>query len=100
MSRLQRFVRTVVSSYALMFLSMLYQLGSIPLALRFLSKEQFGLWVLMTQIAGYLLMVDFGITYAIARLLITPAVVSSACTRGMPPRSTVASVRVICASRY
>jgi O-antigen/teichoic acid export membrane protein len=50
---------------------MLYQLASIPLALRFLSREEFGLWVLMTQIAGYLLLVDFGITNAVARLLIT-----------------------------
>lgn len=70
MTRLQRFVRTVMSSYASLVVSMLYQLASIPLALRFLTKEEFGLWVLMTQIAGYLLMVDFGITYAIARLLI------------------------------
>jgi O-antigen/teichoic acid export membrane protein len=69
-TRLKRFVGSVISSYAALAVSMLYQLGSIPLALRYLTKEQFGLWVLMTQIAGYLLMIDFGITYAIARLLI------------------------------
>ncbi|MGD0060333.1 MAG: oligosaccharide flippase family protein [Verrucomicrobiia bacterium] len=70
MSRLTRFVHTVTSGYAQLVASMLYQLASIPLALRFLSREEFGLWVLMTQIAGYLLLVDFGITSAVARLLI------------------------------
>jgi len=70
MTRMQRFLRTVMYSYAAIVASMFYQLASIPLALRFLTKEEFGLWILMTQIAGYLLMVDFGITYAIARLLI------------------------------
>jgi O-antigen/teichoic acid export membrane protein len=70
MSRLQRFLHTVASSYALIVVMMLYQLASIPLALHFLSKEEFGLWVLMTQIAAYLILVDIGITSAIARLLI------------------------------
>src|SRR5579859_5440880 len=70
MSRLTRLVHTITSGYAQLVAAMLYQLASIPLALRFLSREEFGLWVLMTQIAGYLLLVDFGITNAIARLLI------------------------------
>src|SRR5579862_8781819 len=70
MSRLKRFVHTVASSYALIVASMVYQLGSIPLALHFLSKEEFGLWVLMSQIASYMILVDVGITSAVARLLI------------------------------
>jgi O-antigen/teichoic acid export membrane protein len=70
MSRLTRFVHTVTTGYAQLVATMVYQLASIPLALRFLGREEFGLWVLMTQIAGYLLLVDFGITSAVARLLI------------------------------
>lgn len=70
MSRLTRFIHTVTSGYAQLVAAMLYQLASVPLALRYLSREEFGLWVLMTQIAGYLLLVDFGITNAVARLLI------------------------------
>ncbi len=70
MSRLKRFVHTVASSHALILISMFYQLASVPLALHFLSKEQFGLWALMTQIANYMMLVDVGITHAIARQLI------------------------------
>jgi O-antigen/teichoic acid export membrane protein len=40
------------------------------LALRFLSLEEFGLFMLLVQLAGYLTLVEFGVAGAAARLLI------------------------------
>ena len=70
MSRARRVIRNVASSYVHIFASTLYVLASVPLALRFLTKEEFGLWALMTQISGYLALIDLGITSSVARLLI------------------------------
>jgi O-antigen/teichoic acid export membrane protein len=50
--------------------NVVYTLASVPLALRFLSKEEFGLWALAAQVAGYLLLIDLGITGAVARILV------------------------------
>jgi O-antigen/teichoic acid export membrane protein len=55
--------------YALIGANILYTVLSIPLALRYLGKEEFGLWALAQQIAGYLLLIDFGLSTAVSRLL-------------------------------
>jgi len=55
--------------YALVGANILYTLLSIPLALRYLGKEEFGLWALAQQIAGYLMLIDFGLSVAVSRLL-------------------------------
>ncbi len=70
MSRARRFIRNVASGYLLLFASMLYVLASVPLALKFLTKEEFGLWALMTQISGYLALIDLGTSPSVSRLLI------------------------------
>jgi O-antigen/teichoic acid export membrane protein len=70
MSRARRFIRNVTSGYLLLFASMLYVLASVPLALKFLTKEEFGLWALMTQITGYLALIDLGTSSSVSRLLI------------------------------
>ena len=70
MSRARRFIRNVASSYLLLFASMLYVLASVPLALKFLTREEFGLWALMTQISGYLALIDLGTSPSVSRLLI------------------------------
>jgi O-antigen/teichoic acid export membrane protein len=70
MARLNRFARSLLSSYASLGANVLYSLTSIPLVLHFLSKEQFGLWAVTTQIMGYMGLVDFGMTGAVARLLV------------------------------
>lgn len=45
-------------------------LVSVPLALRFLRAEEFGLWVVVFQVTGYLALADTGISSSIGRLLI------------------------------
>src|SRR5579862_4855689 len=70
MSRFRRIVHGVVSGYASLAVTTVYALASIPLALHYLTKEQFGLWALMSTIGGYLSLVDFGMSGSVARLLI------------------------------
>jgi O-antigen/teichoic acid export membrane protein len=69
-SRLKRFATGVLSGYAAIIANVLYTLCSIPLALHFLSRAEFGLWSLVTQIATYLLLLDLGMAGSISRILI------------------------------
>ena len=69
MSRSKRFVTNLVSSYATIGINILYTVVSIPLALHYLDKEEFGLWVLVTQMAGYLMLLEFGMSGSVARSL-------------------------------
>jgi O-antigen/teichoic acid export membrane protein len=70
MSRMRRFLRTLASSYLSLVAASVYTLVSVPLALRFLSRAEFGLWALMAQIAGYLALIDVGMSGSTARFLI------------------------------
>ena len=70
MSRLRNYARSVLSSYAQLGANVLYSLVSIPLALSFLPRREFGLWALLMPIVGYISLVDFGMTSAVSRLLI------------------------------
>jgi O-antigen/teichoic acid export membrane protein len=45
-------------------------LVSVPLALHYLPAEEFGLWAVVFQVAGYFALADTGISSAIGRLLI------------------------------
>lgn len=69
MSRSQRFVTGLLSSYASIGVNILYTIASVPLALHYLNKEEFGLWALVTQLAGYLMLLEFGMRGSVARLL-------------------------------
>jgi len=69
MSRSKRFVTGLLSSYAAIGVNILYTLASIPLALHYLDKEEFGLWALVTQLTGYLMLLEFGMTGSVARSL-------------------------------
>lgn len=69
MSRSKRFVTNLVSSYATIGINILYTVVSIPLALHYLDKEEFGLWALVTQMAGYLMLLEFGMSGSVARSL-------------------------------
>jgi O-antigen/teichoic acid export membrane protein len=51
-------------------MTVIYGLASVPLALRFLSVEEFGLFVLLVQISGYLGLIEMGMAGATARLLV------------------------------
>lgn len=59
-----------MSGYAVIGASVLLTMASVPLALKYLSKEEFGLWAVVSQIAGYLNLVDLGMSSSIGRLLI------------------------------
>jgi O-antigen/teichoic acid export membrane protein len=70
MSRFRRLVHSVASGSALLGVSAIYSLASLPLALHYLGKERFGLWALMLMLTGYLNLIDFGMSASIARLLV------------------------------
>jgi O-antigen/teichoic acid export membrane protein len=68
--RLRRFLHAVASSYALLGFNVLYVLGSVPVALYYLQKREFGLWALSMQLTGYLQLVDLGMSGSVSRHLI------------------------------
>src|SRR4051794_15903342 len=70
MSRFKNAARSLTSGYAAIATNAVYSLASVPLALHYLTKEQFGLWALVTQISGYLLLLDLGMSGSISRFLI------------------------------
>lgn len=70
MSRSKRFAHSLVSGYVLLGANMIYTFASVPLALKYLSNAEFALWGLATQIAGYVAMVDFGLSASASRVLI------------------------------
>jgi O-antigen/teichoic acid export membrane protein len=69
MSRSKRFVAGLLSSYASIGVNILYTLASVPVALSYLDKEEFGLWALVTQLSGYLMLLEFGMSGSVARSL-------------------------------
>ncbi len=68
--RLKNFARALFSGYVVLAANVAFTLLSIPLALHYLSGPEFGLWALTAQMAGYLALVDFGLSGAVSRLLI------------------------------
>src|ERR1041385_8094889 len=75
MSRFRRAAHNAASGYAALIAGSIFSLATLPLALHYLEKEQFGLerfglWTLMSSIAGYLSLIDLGMSNSVARLLI------------------------------
>ena len=70
MSRFKKFTRSLVSGYFLLGANILFTLASVPLALKYLSLAEFGLWALTMQIGGYIALVDLGMGASVARILI------------------------------
>ena len=60
----------VASGYAAITFNAFYTLASVPLALHYLTDEEFGLWALVTQVVSYLLLIEIGITGAVSRFLL------------------------------
>ena len=60
----------MASSYFLLAATAVYSLASVPVALHYLDIKRFGLWMVMGTLAGYLSLIDAGMTSAVARLLI------------------------------
>jgi O-antigen/teichoic acid export membrane protein len=70
MARLQRYLHSVASGYVLIAANAFYTLASVPLALAYLSKEQYGIWALVVQISQFISFIEFGMTPAITRILV------------------------------
>jgi O-antigen/teichoic acid export membrane protein len=71
MSRLKKFTRSLLSGYLLQGTNVLYTLVSISLALHYLSRQEFGLWTLVTTIANFnLVFMDLGMSGSLSRILI------------------------------
>ena len=69
MSRKYRFLAGLFAGYSAFGANLVFTLLSVPLALRYLPKAEFGLWALVTQIGGYLTLLDMGMTGSVARFL-------------------------------
>lgn len=59
----------VMTGYIGLLINIGFTLLSIPLALKYLDKSQFGIWSLALQINGYLALVDLGMSAATSRYL-------------------------------
>ena len=70
MSRSSRFISGIGASYIGLIANIAYSLAIVPIGLYYLGKDQFGLWMLLVQIAGYLSFIELGIFGAAARILI------------------------------
>ncbi len=70
MTRSRQFVRGLGSSWLATLATVLYSLLSVPIALRYLTTEEFGLFVLLLQVATYFGLVEIGMASATSRILI------------------------------
>ena len=70
MARLKYFIHSVLSGYLLLGTNVLYTLASVPLALTYLSKAEFGLWALASQLTAFLGLMDAGMGNAVGRMLV------------------------------
>lgn len=70
MSRLKKFTRSLLSGYVALGANIFYTLASVPLALHYLSKTEFGLWALVSQISGYIGLIDLSMSASVGRILI------------------------------
>jgi len=68
-TRVRRFASGLSTGYMALILNIAYTMISVPMALRYLSKAEFGLWALALQISGYLMLLDLGVSPALNRLL-------------------------------
>jgi O-antigen/teichoic acid export membrane protein len=69
-SRTHNFIRGLGAGYLATAINIAYTAASIPLALHYLGKEQFGLWALAQQITGYLILLDLGVSSAVSRFIV------------------------------
>lgn len=70
MSRLKKFTHSLLSGYVALGANIFYTLASVSLALHYLGKAEFGLWMLVAQIGGYIALIDFGMGNSVSRFLI------------------------------
>jgi len=63
-------LRNITSSWALLITVSICQVVQIPVALKALGKEEFGLFAVVSQLLAMLMYVELGVTGAFSRLLI------------------------------
>lgn len=68
-TRSSRFTHSLLAGYGSIAINIVFSLASIPVALSYLPREEFGLWALALQINGYLALIDFGMSGAVGRFL-------------------------------
>jgi O-antigen/teichoic acid export membrane protein len=68
-TRSKRFLAGIITGYGSIAANIVFTMASIPLALHYLDKENFGLWALALQINGYLGLIDLGMSGAVSRLV-------------------------------
>jgi len=69
-SRWRQFTRGVSTSWLATLATVVYSLLSVPIALRHLTVEEFGLFILLLQVAGYFTLIEIGMSAATARILV------------------------------
>ncbi len=67
MTRSKRFIYGTLAGYGSISANIVFTIASVPLALAFLSKNEFGLWALAAQITGYLGLLELGMGNAVNR---------------------------------
>jgi O-antigen/teichoic acid export membrane protein len=92
MSRARSAFLGSVSSHVFMIVNMVISIMVTPLILRFLDKEEYGFYVILFQIIGYLSILDFGLGGAITRSL--------AANRGTDETSKLAINKIISTSFF
>src|ERR1017187_9077761 len=70
MSRLKKFTHSLLSGYVALGANIFYTLASVPLALHYLGKAEFGLGALVSSISGYIALIDLGMAGSVSRILI------------------------------
>ena len=70
MSRLKKFTRSLLAGYLMLGANIFYTLASVPLALHYLTRPEFGLWALVSQLGGYIALIDLGMAGSVSRILI------------------------------
>ena len=69
MNRSRQFLHGLGSSWFATASTVVYSLLSVPIALRYLSVDEFGLFVLLIQVATYFALIEIGMSAATARIL-------------------------------
>jgi len=70
MSRFRHFAQGLASSWLATAATVAYSLASVPIALHYLSVEEFGLFVLVIQAAGFFNLLEVGMSASTSRILV------------------------------
>lgn len=69
MARAKNFLRGLGTSYLLIFANTLWTLVSLPVALHYLKRPEYTIWLITAQVATYFAMIDLGTSGSGIRLL-------------------------------